>query len=90
MAATLRAAGLPCGPINTIADVVADPQVQARNMIVEVEDPQAGTVRVFGCPIKMSAFEDPPVRATARSLDGDRARILAELAAEDADDAAVT
>jgi CoA:oxalate CoA-transferase len=88
--ATLRAAGLPCGPINTIADVVADPQVNARNMIVEVEDPQAGTVRLFGCPIKMSAFEDPPVRATAPVLDGDRARILAELAAEDADDAAVT
>lgn len=81
--ATLRAAGSPCGPINTIADVVADPQVAARNMIVEVEDPQAGTVRLFGCPIKMSAFEDPPVRATAPALDGDRARILAELAAPD-------
>jgi CoA:oxalate CoA-transferase len=76
---TLRAAGLPCGPINTIADVVADPQVAARNMIVEVDDPQAGTVRLFGCPIKMSAFADPPRRATAPTLDGDRARILAEL-----------
>jgi CoA:oxalate CoA-transferase len=75
----LRAAGLPCGPINTIADVVADPQVAARNMIVEVDDPQAGRVRLFGCPIKMSAFPDPHVRATAPVLDGDRARILAEL-----------
>lgn len=80
---TLRDAGLPCGPINTIADVVADPQVAARNMIVEVADPRAGTVRLFGCPIKMSAFEDPPVRATAPVLDGDRARILAELDAAD-------
>jgi CoA:oxalate CoA-transferase len=75
----LRAAGLPCGPINTIADVVADPQVAARNMIVEVEDPRAGTVKVFGCPIKMSAFPDPHVRATAPAVDADRARILAEL-----------
>jgi CoA:oxalate CoA-transferase len=79
----LRAAGLPCGPINTIADVVADPQVAARNMIVEVEDPDAGTVRLFGCPIKMSAFDDPHVRTTAPRVDGDRARILAELAADE-------
>ena len=82
--AILRAAGLPCGPINTIADVVADPQVAARNMIVEVEDPRAGTVKLFGCPIKMSAFEDPHVRATAPVVDGDRARILAELGIDDA------
>jgi len=81
--AVLRAAGLPCGPINTIADVVNDPQVAARNMLVEVEDPQAGTVRLFGCPIKMSAFEDAHVRATAPALDGDRARILEELADEE-------
>jgi CoA:oxalate CoA-transferase len=80
---TLRAAGLPCGPINTIADVVADPQVAARNMIVEVDDPRAGTVKLFGCPIKMSAFDDPHVRATAPAVDGDRARILAELAGDD-------
>ncbi len=71
--AMLRAAGLPCGPINTIADVVADPQVAARNMIVEVEDPKAGTVKLFGCPIKMSAFADPHVardRARARRRSG--------------------
>lgn len=77
--AILRDAGLPCGPINTMAEVVADPQVAARNMIVEVDDPKAGRVRLFGCPIKMSAFPDPHERATAPTLDGDRARILAEL-----------
>lgn len=81
--AILRDAGLPCGPINTIADVVADPQVAARNMIVEVDDPLAGKVRLFGCPIKMSAFDDPHVRATAPALDGDRARILAELESDE-------
>ncbi len=78
--AVLRDAGLPCGPINTIADVVADPQVAARNMIIEVEDPQAGRVRLTGSPIKMPAFPDPPLRASAPALDGDRAHILAELA----------
>ncbi|MBI3769275.1 MAG: CoA transferase [Deltaproteobacteria bacterium] len=79
----LRAAGFPCGPINTIEDVVNDPQVAARNMIVEVEDPKAGTVKLFGCPIKMSAFDDPHRRATAPELDGDRERILKEIADDD-------
>lgn len=81
--AALRAAGLPCGPINTIAEVVDDPQVAARNMIVEVDDPKAGPLKSFGFPIKMSAFPDPPRRAGAPELDGDRARILDELAHED-------
>jgi CoA:oxalate CoA-transferase len=78
--AILRAAGLPCGPINSVEEVVNDPQVVARNMIVEVDDPTAGTVRLFGCPIKMSAFPDPHRRATAPDLDGDRQRILRQLA----------
>jgi CoA:oxalate CoA-transferase len=77
--AILREAGLPCGPINTVEDVVNDPQVNARNMIVEVDDPKAGKAKLFGCPIKMSAFDDPHVRATAPDLDGDRERILKEL-----------
>ena len=81
--AILRPAGVPCGPINAIADVVGDPQVAARNMIVEVDDPTAGRVKLFGCPIKMSAFDDPHLRATAPDLDADRERILAELADED-------
>ncbi len=81
--AIFRAAGLPCGPINTIEDVVNDAQVAARNMIVEVEDAKAGTVKLFGCPIKMSAFADPHVRATAPELDGDRERILEELVDEE-------
>jgi CoA:oxalate CoA-transferase len=74
--AILRAAGLPCGPINTIADVVADPQVRARNMVVEVDDPVAGRVPAFGCPIKLSGFDDPHERPTAPALDADRERIL--------------
>jgi CoA:oxalate CoA-transferase len=75
----LRAVGLPCGPINAIADVVADPQVAARNMLVEIHDPTAGRVALPGCPIKTSAFEDPHVRATAPALDGDREAILKDL-----------
>lgn len=51
---TLDDAGVPNGPINTIDKVVKDPQVIAREMIVEVEHPIAGKVKVPGIPIKLS------------------------------------
>ena len=50
--------GIPCGPINTIEQVVMDPQVQARNMIQTVEHPVAGAVHMPGIPIKISGCND--------------------------------
>lgn len=47
-------ADLPCGPINSIPQVFAHPQAQARNMIIESEHPTAGTVRLTGFPYKLS------------------------------------
>jgi len=47
-------AGVPAGPINTMPQVVADPQVQAREMVVELPHPEAGRVRVTGNPVKLS------------------------------------
>ena len=41
-------------PINTIEDVVEDPQVKAREMIVELDHPQAGRHRIVGSPLKFS------------------------------------
>ena len=78
--AKLQAAGVPCGPVNDIAPVVADPQVAARNMLVAVE---GLGLRVAGNPVKLSGFADPGVRAGPPELDEDRARILAELEAAD-------
>jgi len=43
-----------CGPVNTIDRVVNDPHVRAREMIVEVEHTEAGTLRVVGTPMKFS------------------------------------
>ena len=51
----LDAAGVPCGPINSIADMAADPQALAREMVVELEHPRAGRTRALGLPIKLSA-----------------------------------
>jgi CoA:oxalate CoA-transferase len=77
--ARLEEAGVPCGPLNNVADVMADPQVLARNMIVTVDDPDIGEVRMQGNPIKLSAHEDPKTRTPAPDLDADRAAILKEL-----------
>ncbi len=50
----LEQAGIPCGPVNTIDKVAADPQIQAREMIVGVHHPQAGSFKVTNTPIKLS------------------------------------
>ena len=41
----LRAAGVPCGPVNTVSEALVDPQTDARGMIVETEHPRFGIVR---------------------------------------------
>jgi crotonobetainyl-CoA:carnitine CoA-transferase CaiB-like acyl-CoA transferase len=51
----LERAGVPCGPINTIADVFADPQVQARGMRLDLPHPALGSVPSVANPIKYSA-----------------------------------
>lgn len=65
----LEGAGVPCGPINTIPDVFADPQIQQRKMKVEMPHPTSGsgTVPLIGNPLKLSETpvqynRPPPVR----------------------------
>jgi crotonobetainyl-CoA:carnitine CoA-transferase CaiB-like acyl-CoA transferase len=52
--AALEAAGVPAGPVNRISDMLADPQVAARAMVVEVDHPRAGRTKTLGLPIKFS------------------------------------
>jgi crotonobetainyl-CoA:carnitine CoA-transferase CaiB-like acyl-CoA transferase len=51
----LEAEGVPCGPINSVAEMAADPQTLAREMVVELDHPRAGATRALGLPIKLSA-----------------------------------
>ena len=45
---------IPCGPINTYEEVMSDPQIQARQMVVDTDHPTLGRVRTLGTPLKMS------------------------------------
>jgi formyl-CoA transferase len=60
----LEAAGVPCGPINNIAQALADPQVAARELRIDLPHPLAGVVPLVANPIKLSAtpaaYERPP------------------------------
>ena len=51
----LERAGVPCGPINDLSQVFADPQVQARGLAVELPHPLAGLVPQVASPIRLSA-----------------------------------
>ena len=58
-----EAAGVPVGPVNKVGDMLADPQVAAREMVVEVDHPRAGRTRALGLPIKFSETPGEVVRA---------------------------
>ncbi len=62
--AALEEAGVPCGPINTVSRVFADPQAIARRMAIEMPHPQAGKVGLVAAPAKMSetplSYRRPP------------------------------
>ncbi len=72
----LQAAGVPCGPINHVGQVVADPQVADRNMIVTAVSETGVEFKMAGNPIKFSNYEDPSTRPAVPALDQHRADIL--------------
>ena len=58
----LEAHDVPCGPINDYRDVMRDPQVRAREMVVETRHPTLGTLSTLGTPIKLSGTPLTPGR----------------------------
>ena len=75
--ARLTAAGIPTGPIQNIEQALKDPQILARNMVVDILDRNGRPVfKAAGNPIKMSGLEDRGFRRPAPELDGNRGEIL--------------
>jgi CoA:oxalate CoA-transferase len=60
----IHAAGVPVGPLLTVAEAAELPQTAARNMLIE-----AGGIRMPGNPVKLSSYPDPTVRPGAPGLD---------------------
>ncbi len=65
----LRAAGVPCGPINTVAEALNDPHTLARDMVRTVKHPKAGDLRMVGIPFRMNGT--PPEIRRAPPLLGE-------------------
>jgi glutaryl-CoA transferase len=62
----LRAAGIPCGPINTVSQIFNDPHIQARGVVWECEHPTAGKIKLSGSPMHLSEtptrlYKAPPL-----------------------------
>lgn len=85
---TLSAHDVPCGPIRNYAEVFADPQVQARGLVMEIDHPVLGRLRTLGPPLKLS---DTPLVAGRRApLLGEHTReVLREVGLTDDEVAAL-
>jgi len=87
--AALDAAGVPCSAVQTIDQVLADPQIQARNMIIEQQHPVLGKVTLPNLPFRFSDCDTTPKMPAP--LLGQHNRIIAEsLGYSEADIAAMT
>jgi crotonobetainyl-CoA:carnitine CoA-transferase CaiB-like acyl-CoA transferase len=86
--ALLEANDIPCGPINDYAQVFADPQVRAREMVVEVDHPTLGHLRTLGSPLKMSGTP-PDVRRRSPRLGEHTDAVLREAGFRDEEIAAL-
>lgn len=70
--------GIPAGPINNLADVFSDPQVQHCNLVEEVQHPVLGVLKQVANPITMDAFKDGSVRRPPPMLGEHTFEILTE------------
>ena len=64
--AALGEAGVPCAPVNEVADALRDPQAVARGAVVEVEHPRFGVVRQLGSPLRVDGASRTYRRAPTR------------------------
>lgn len=82
----LNAAGVPCTGINTVDKLFSDPQVAARNMLVEVDQPGMGKVKIAGNPVKLASVpaEEECVHGVAPVLGSSTKDVLVNMLGWDA------
>jgi crotonobetainyl-CoA:carnitine CoA-transferase CaiB-like acyl-CoA transferase len=85
---TLEEAGVPATPVNTVAQVMEDPQTAARAMIQRVVHPRLGEIPVVGTPVKFSRMK-AGVRTPAPQQGEHTDQVLAEYGYSPADIAAL-
>lgn len=76
--AAFAAVGVPCAPINSYAEALADPQVAHMGWVQPIRLPAGDVVQTFGPVVRIDGAA-APIRKGPPALDGDRADILAEL-----------
>lgn len=79
----LLAAEIPCGPINTVPQALADPQIRHRGMVKEVTHRTAGTIPIADTPVRLSRSETG-IKGPPPDMGEHTAEVLAELLALDA------
>ena len=77
VAEALRAAGVPAGEVNTVAQALADPHVQARGMVAEFRHPTAGAFPALRNPLRFTGY-DAPSLGTPPLHGADSAALAAE------------
>jgi CoA:oxalate CoA-transferase len=74
----INEAGIPCGPVHSLAGVFDDPQIQSQQMAIDVAHPGHGMVRMLGFPVKL-ANAPCQVRHPAPDLGQHTAEVLGEV-----------
>ncbi len=70
---------VPCAPVLRVDEALADPQTEARRMVIEVPGPEGGSSRQVGNPVKITGFADPPPMRAAPRLGEHTRELLTEL-----------
>lgn len=69
---TLSVASVPCGSVQSVEEVIHDPHLEEREMVIEVDHPTEGTIRVPGTPIRLSDSEMPDIEPAPRKGEDNR------------------
>ena len=73
----LQRAAVPCAPVNTVAQALTDPQVAARELLLEAEHPRFGTVRTIASPVRVGNHRSPT--RPAPQLGADTSSVLTDV-----------